>query len=150
MNRLNEKIDNLGTDMQWMKNALIEWAQAIDHDEQTNALIEKYCKEDKKRADVCNSFDFMFVFLHYPIVIFNSLQAFEVRRQAAQKAIIRNKTRLTELESEKQSLEHVLERTSDLYRQTVLERRQMTATWTAAVQSLNARNISIRETMEVS
>lgn len=52
MNRLNEKIDNLGVDMQWMKNALIEWAQAIDHDDQTNALIEKYCKDDKKRADV--------------------------------------------------------------------------------------------------
>lgn len=52
MRRLNEKIDSLGTDMQWMKNALIEWAQAIDHDEQTNALIEKYCKEDKKKADV--------------------------------------------------------------------------------------------------
>lgn len=52
MNRLNEKIDNLGTDMQWMKNALIEWAQAIDHDDQTNALIEKYCKEDKRKAEV--------------------------------------------------------------------------------------------------
>lgn len=52
MSRLNEQIDNLGTDMQWMKNALIEWAQAIDHDEKTNALIEKYCKEDKKRVDV--------------------------------------------------------------------------------------------------
>lgn len=52
MRRLNDKIDSLGTDMQWMKNALIEWAQAIDHDEQTNALIEKYCKEDKKKADV--------------------------------------------------------------------------------------------------
>lgn len=51
-NRLNEKIDNLGNEMQWMKNALIEWAKAIDHDENTNALIEKYCKEDKKKADV--------------------------------------------------------------------------------------------------
>lgn len=52
MSRLNEKIDSLGTDMQWMKNALIEWAQAIDHNEQTNALIEKYCNEDRKKADV--------------------------------------------------------------------------------------------------
>lgn len=38
--------------MQWMKHALIEWAQAIQQDEQTTALIEKYCKDDKKRADV--------------------------------------------------------------------------------------------------
>lgn len=51
-NRLNEKIDGLGTDMQWMKNALIEWAQAIDHNENTNTLIEKYCKEDRKKAEV--------------------------------------------------------------------------------------------------
>lgn len=50
--RLNEKIDNLGSDMQWMKHALIEWTKAIEQDEQTNALIEKYCKDDVKRADV--------------------------------------------------------------------------------------------------
>lgn len=49
---INEKIDYFGTDMQWMKNALIEWAKAIDHDDNTNALIEKYCKEDQKKADV--------------------------------------------------------------------------------------------------
>lgn len=50
--RLNEKIDSLGSDMQWMKQALIEWAKAIEQDEQTNNLIEKYCKDDVKRADV--------------------------------------------------------------------------------------------------
>lgn len=52
MNRINEKIDQLGGDMQWMKDALIEWAQAIDNDDKTNALIEKYCREDQKKADV--------------------------------------------------------------------------------------------------
>lgn len=52
MNRINEKIDQLGGDMQWMKDALIEWAQAIDNDDKTNTLIEKYCREDEKRADV--------------------------------------------------------------------------------------------------
>lgn len=72
-----------------------------------------------------------------------------MRRQAVQKAITKNKSRLIDLESERQSLEQVLDRTGNLYRQAVLERRQMTATWTTAVQSLNARNISIRETMEV-
>lgn len=59
MNRLNEKIDNLGTDMQWMKNALIEWAQAIDHDDQTNSLIEKYCKEDRRVVEVSKLFCFV-------------------------------------------------------------------------------------------
>lgn len=65
MNLLNEKIDSLGIDMQWMKNALIEWAQAIDHDEQTNALIEKYCKEDKRKADVSLVFLKLFKILFF-------------------------------------------------------------------------------------
>lgn len=49
---LNKKIDNLGADMQWMKQALIEWTQAIQQDEQTNELIDKYCKDDHKKAHV--------------------------------------------------------------------------------------------------
>lgn len=52
MNRINEKIDRLGGEMQWMKDALIEWAQAIDNDDKTNALIEKYCREDEKKVEV--------------------------------------------------------------------------------------------------
>lgn len=52
MERLNEKIDSFGSDMQWMKSALLEWSQAIEQDEQTNALVSKYCKDDEKRAKV--------------------------------------------------------------------------------------------------
>lgn len=52
MIRLNDKIDRLGTDMHWMRNALIEWTQAIEEEGQTNELIAKYCKEDQKKADV--------------------------------------------------------------------------------------------------
>lgn len=70
MNRINEKIDHLGGDMQWMKDALIEWAQAIDNDDKTNTLIEKYCREDEKRADVSrdvfNGFDFsLYTFINH-------------------------------------------------------------------------------------
>lgn len=72
-----------------------------------------------------------------------------MRRQALQKTITKHQNRLDELESEKQSLEQVLERTSHLFRQTVLERHQMTATWTTAVQTLNARNHTIRDVLEV-
>ena len=52
MEPINEKIDSFGSDMQWMKGALLEWSQAIEQDEQTNALIAKYCKDDEKRANV--------------------------------------------------------------------------------------------------
>lgn len=72
-----------------------------------------------------------------------------MRRQAVQKTITKNLNRLNVLENEKQSLEQVIERTNHLYRQTLLERHQMTATWTTAVQTLNARNQTIREILEV-
>lgn len=62
---------------------------------------------------------------------------------------MKHQDRLSYLESEKQSLEHVLERTGSLFRQAVLERHQMTKTWRAAVESLNARNSNIREIFEV-
>lgn len=66
-----------------------------------------------------------------------------------QKTIIKNRARLNELESEKQSLEQVLERTSNLYAQTIRERHEMTKTWSNAVQTLNERHKAIHETMEV-
>lgn len=62
MERLNEKIDSFGSDMQWMKSALLEWSQAIEQDEQTNTLVAKYCKDDEKRANVGN---FIRFFLQY-------------------------------------------------------------------------------------
>lgn len=77
------------------------------------------------------------------------LQALEIRRQALQKTIVKNRNRLNELESEKQSLEQVFERTSNLYGQTIRERHQMTKTWSTAVQTLNARHYTIHETMQV-
>lgn len=63
--------------------------------------------------------------------------------------MIKNQSRLIELESEKQSLEQVYERTSNLYGQTIHERHQMIKTWSMAVQTLNRRHDSIQETMEV-
>lgn len=62
---------------------------------------------------------------------------------------MKNQVVLSELESEKQSLEQVLERTSNLYAQTIRERHEMTKTWSTAVQTLNARHNTIHETMEV-
>lgn len=54
MLQLNEKIDRLGADMHWMRDALIEWTQAIEQGGQTNELIEKYCQDDQKKANVMN------------------------------------------------------------------------------------------------
>lgn len=56
---------------------------------------------------------------------------------------------MKDLESEKQSLELVLDRTMNLYRQTFSERNQMIDTWRAAVRSLNIRDRTINESIEV-
>lgn len=72
-----------------------------------------------------------------------------MRRQAVQKTIMKNQNRLNEFESEKQSLENVLERTGNLFHQTIVERHQMTETWKIAVETLNMRDSTICETIEV-
>lgn len=36
----------------WMKEALSEWTTAMARGDETNKLIEKYCQEDRKRAEV--------------------------------------------------------------------------------------------------
>lgn len=42
----------------WMKEALDEWTTAMARGDETNKLIEKYCKDDKKRAEVRHNFTF--------------------------------------------------------------------------------------------
>lgn len=49
---LNRKIDDFSSDMHWMKHALTEWMQAIEDGDKTNALIEKYAKEDEKSVNI--------------------------------------------------------------------------------------------------
>lgn len=66
-----------------------------------------------------------------------------------QKRIQKDRQRLDDLNCERQSLEHVIERTAQLYRQSHLERRHMIDTWNAAVQSLYLRDMTIQETIEV-
>lgn len=45
----------------WMKEALDEWTTAMARGDETNKLIEKYCKEDRKRAEVLFYLAFHFV-----------------------------------------------------------------------------------------
>lgn len=90
-------------------------------------------------------------FTHFFNFILSSklFQAYEIRRQALQKKIQKNRQRLDDLNCERQSLEQVIERTAQLYQQSHLERRHMIDTWHTAVQSLYMRDITIQETIEV-
>lgn len=126
-NRLNGTIDAMSSDMHWMKNAIVEWMQAMEHGNRTNELIEKYCKSDQKRAD-----------------------ALDLRRCKLQTNILNNVTLLNELCEEQASLEQMLDRTAQLYRQSHLDRRDMVETWRGTAAAMNSRDNSIRVTNEVS
>lgn len=73
-----------------------------------------------------------------------------MRRKAIQKTIESNRNRLNDLETEAESIEKVVNRTLNLYRQNYAERRQMIETWRSAVKSLNMRDRTIHEMIEVS
>lgn len=124
--KLNNAIDDLSSEMHWMKHALIEWMQAMEQGNQTIALIDKYCKNDLKRAD-----------------------ALDMRRRKLQTDILRNATLLRELCDEQTTLEQTLDRTAHLYRQRHLDRRQMVDTWRDMVAAMNGRDNAIREAEEV-
>lgn len=60
-------------------------------------------------------------------------------------AITKQRAILVNLYEEKKSLELLLERTSQLYRQAHLERRQLVNTWKDAVTQMNQREKDIKE-----
>lgn len=61
-------------------------------------------------------------------------------------AIVKQKGVLVNLYEERKSLELLLERTSQLYRQAHLERRQLVNTWKDAVNQMNQREKEIKDT----
>lgn len=123
---MNSAIDEMSSEMHWMKHALIEWMQAMEQGNQTISLIAKYCKNDQKRAD-----------------------ALDMRRRKLQTDILKSATYLVDLCDEQTSLEQSLDRTAHLYRQRHLDRRQMVDTWRDTVAAMNGRDNAIREAEEV-
>lgn len=52
MEKLCQTMEKSTAQIHWMKEALDEWTTAMARGDETNKLIEKYCKEDRKRAEV--------------------------------------------------------------------------------------------------
>jgi coiled-coil domain-containing protein 39 len=76
------------------------------------------------------------------------MQALDSKRKLLFEAIMKQRSNLINLYEERKSLELLLERTSQLYRQAHLERRQLVNTWKDAVTQMNQREREIKE-MEV-
>jgi coiled-coil domain-containing protein 39 len=121
--RLQTSMEQLHEKIQWAKAALMEWRDVMQRGEETNSLIEKYCKMDASKAEAMDS-----------------------RRRCMQTAITKQRAVLISTYEEQKSLEQILERTSQLYRQAHLERRQLVETWKEAVGQMNQRERHIEET----
>lgn len=67
------------------------------------------------------------------------------KRKLLHDAITKQRAVLVNLYEERKSLELLLERTSQLYRQAHLERRQLVNTWKDAVTQMNQREKDIKE-----
>lgn len=66
-----------------------------------------------------------------------------MRRRNVQAALAKQRAEVINMAEEQLSLESVLDRSAQLYRQAHAERRQMVATWKEAVQSMRSRDRDI-------
>uniref|UniRef100_A0A8D8HM58 Coiled-coil domain-containing protein 39 n=1 Tax=Culex pipiens TaxID=7175 RepID=A0A8D8HM58_CULPI len=122
MKKLASNMERFTERIKWAKAALVEWKQVMGNGEETNKLIEKYCKLDAGKAE-----------------------SLEAKRKILEDKVSKRRTTLVALAEEYRSLEQVLERTSQLYRQAHTERRQLVLTWKEAVKHMNQREEDIKE-----
>lgn len=120
--RISAHLNSLAEKIQWAKTALNEFRLAMDMGQEANQLIEKYCKMDRSKAEVM-----------------------EAKRRILQTNISKQRTILVNYYEEQKSLEQVLDRTAQLYRQAHIERRQMVSTWKEAVNQMNQREKDIND-----
>ncbi|XP_063697855.1 coiled-coil domain-containing protein 39 [Culicoides brevitarsis] len=120
---LNESLEFLTENIQIAKDMLFEWKRECTSNKNTNDLIEKYCTLDKFRAE-----------------------SLESTRYTIQTAIEKHRSILINSYEEQKTLEQTLERTSQMYRQAHLDRRNVVHTWKEAVIQMTQREHNIQET----
>ncbi|XP_058447659.1 coiled-coil domain-containing protein 39 [Malaya genurostris] len=123
--RLAASMEHLTERIKWAKAALIEWQQLMGSGDETNQLIAKYCRQDAGQAE-----------------------SLEAKRKILEGKVSKRRATLVELTEEYRSLEQVLERTSQLFRQAHNERRQLVLTWKEAVNHMNQREDDIKTVEE--
>uniref|UniRef100_A0A182NQL3 Coiled-coil domain-containing protein 39 n=1 Tax=Anopheles dirus TaxID=7168 RepID=A0A182NQL3_9DIPT len=121
MKKLTGNVEKYTERIKWARGALIEWKQVMGSGDAVNKLILKYCKSDASRAE-----------------------ALEAKRKQLENKIAHRRAVLVTLYEEYKSLEQVLERTSQLFRQAHYERRHLVQTWKEAVNHMNQREGNIK------
>lgn len=120
LKRTNGGIAKLSNKIHWARDALAEWRGAMERGDQTNEMIKHYCKQDRKHAE-----------------------HLEQKRQQLQSDTIMKQAALVATKEEQRSLECILDRTGQLYRQAHQERRHLVETWKDTVLALRAREAEI-------
>uniref|UniRef100_A0A182VVU4 Coiled-coil domain-containing protein 39 n=1 Tax=Anopheles minimus TaxID=112268 RepID=A0A182VVU4_9DIPT len=121
MKKLTGNVEKYTERIQWAKGTLAEWKQVMGDGDKRIKLILKYCKEDTSKAE-----------------------ALEAKRKQLENKIASRRAVLVTLYEEYKSLEQVLERSSQLFRQAHYERRHMVQTWKEAVKHMNQREAGIK------
>ncbi|KAG5682425.1 hypothetical protein PVAND_011778 [Polypedilum vanderplanki] len=122
-NKINESMEKMSEGISWAKSALVEWRQVMFSGDEANKMIDKLCRMDAGKAEALDS-----------------------KRKLLHDSIVKQRGVLINLYEERKSLEILLERTSQLYRQAHLERRQLVNTWKDAVNQMNQREREIKDT----
>uniref|UniRef100_A0A182YBF2 Coiled-coil domain-containing protein 39 n=1 Tax=Anopheles stephensi TaxID=30069 RepID=A0A182YBF2_ANOST len=121
MKKMTGNVEKYTERIKWAEKTLSEWRQVMGDGDKRIKLIQKYCKEDTSRAE-----------------------AYEAKRKQLENKIASRRSVLVTLYEEYKSLEQVLERTSQLFRQAHYERRHMVRTWKEAVKHMNQREAGIK------
>lgn len=114
-------VNELYKKINWSQLALDEWQQTVIEGGDAICLIEKYCKQDRKRAT-----------------------ELENKRCQIQVSIEKEKRNIIDLLDEQKVLEQSIDRIANLYRSIHLERRDLINTWKTAVKQMNNREEDIR------
>nr|CAD7404354.1 unnamed protein product [Timema cristinae] len=120
-----EKLEQLKVNVKWDKNALLAWEEEMARGEEDNYVIVRAFQEDDSRA-----------------------KELELKRERLQQEVMSRKQLLERVVREVCMLEHVLDRTSKLFRKVHQERQDMITQWEGSVRVLHQRDSDIHNTVK--
>lgn len=122
IDKLNATVEKYTKKIDWAKTSFEEFQSAIRRGEDANKLMEKLTKADRARAEELES-----------------------KRKLLQTGIIKQKEILLANNEQKQSLEAVLNRTAQLYRNAHDERQRLIVIWKDSIAQMVEREREIFE-----
>lgn len=123
MDKLNVTVEKYSKKIEWAKTSFDEFQAAIRRGDDANKLMEKFTKADRTKAE-----------------------ALESKRKNLQVAIVKQRAILLINTEQRRSLENVLDRTAQLYRNAHEERQRLIAVWKDSIGQMVEREREIYDT----